>query len=324
MLKIGNIELDMPFFQGSLSGYTDAAMRKLARQFGSPLTLTGVMLDKTAACARARRSLALNVAENEHPVAAQILGSSPEMMAQAAGELEKEGFDIIDLNIACPAPKVLRRKRGGYLLEYPELTREIFLAVRDTVKCPVMMKLRAGYGTGDQSRHFFWQICQHASESGVDALVIHGRTVCQRYRGQADWNIIAEVKRNFPNMTIIGSGDIYEPEAAVERLNSFNLDGVLIARGAIGNPWIFSDLKALWQGDPKPEPPTLAEQGNVILRHYEMISTRRRHTKGVRYFRKFAVGYCKRHPERKKAQLALMAAKTGDQLQATVKEWFGI
>lgn len=324
MLKIGNIEFDMPFFQGSLSGYTDAAMRKLARQFGSPLTLTGVMLDKTAACGRARRSLGLNVAENEHPIAAQILGSRPEMMAAAAGELEKEGFDIIDLNIACPAPKVLRRQRGGYLLKDPQRVRDIFDAVRDTVKCPIMMKLRAGYGGGDESIQNFWKICEMASDGGVDALVVHGRSVCQRYRGRADWDIIAEVKRRFPNMTVIGSGDIYEPEVAIERLNSCKIEGVLIARGAIGNPWIFRDLKALWQGGSKPEAPTLAEQGQVILKHYEMISARRRHTRGVRYFRKFATGYCKRHPERKKAQLALMAAKTGEQLEAAVKEWFGV
>ena len=281
MLKIGNIEFDMPFFQGSLSGYTDAAMRNIARQFGSPLTLTGVMLDKTAACARARRSLGLNVGENEHPVGAQILGAKPEMMAAAAGELEKEGFDIIDLNIACPAPKVLRRQRGGYLLKDPQRVREIFDVVRDGVKCPVMMKLRAGYGGGEESREDFWQICEMANDGGVDALVVHGRSVCQRYRGRADWDIIAEVKRRFPEMTVIGSGDIYEPEGAIERLKSCKIDGVLIARGAIGNPWIFSDLKALWQGDNKPEPPTLAEQGEVILKHYEMVSSRRRAARGT-------------------------------------------
>ncbi|MBW8036638.1 MAG: hypothetical protein FVQ79_13695 [Planctomycetes bacterium] len=324
MLKIGNIELDMPFFQGSLSGYTDEAMRSIARQFGSPLTLTGVMLDKTAACAKARRSLGLDVAKNEQPVAAQIMGATGEMMAKAAGALEETGFDIIDLNIACPAPKVLRRRRGGYLLKDPQRVRDIFLAVRGAVKCPVMMKLRIGYGGGEQSRDCFWQICENATGDGVDALVVHGRSVCQLYRGRADWEIIAEVKQRFPETIVIGSGDIYDAEEAIERIETYKLDGVLVARGAIGNPWIFSDLKALWKGDKKPEPATLAEQGEVILSHYDMISARRRHSKGVRYFRKFAARYCKRHPERKKAQLALMAAKTGDQLTASVKEWFGV
>ena len=324
MLKIGNIELDMPFFQGSLSGYTDEAMRSIAREFGSPLTFTGVMLDKTAACEKARRSLGLNVAENENPVAAQIMGATPEMMARAASALEKTGFDIIDLNIACPAPKVLRRQRGGYLLKDPNLTRDIFLAVRDAVKCPVMMKLRAGYSTGEESREKFWQICENASDDGVDALVIHGRSVCQLYRDKADWDIVGEVKRRFPKTIVIGSGDIYKAEEAIERIETYKLDGVVVARGAIGNPWIFSDLKALWQGGSKPEPATLCEQGRVILEHYEMIASRRRNVKGVRYFRKFAARYCKRHPERKKAQLALMGAKTGEQLTAAVKEWFGV
>ena len=324
MLKIGNLELDMPFFQASLSGYTDEAMRSLARRFGAPLTFTGVMLDKTAACAKARRSLGLNVAENENPVAAQIMGAGPEMMAEAARALEQTGFDIIDLNFACPAPKVLRRKRGGYLLKEPKLIREIYLAVREAVQCPVMMKLRAGYGGGEESRDDFWRICENANKDGVDALVIHGRTVCQLYRDRADWDIIGEVKQRFEDLKVIGSGDVYEAEDAIEKLNTYKLDGVLVARGAIGNPWIFSDLKALWQGESKPEPPTLAEQGRIILEHYEMIASRRRNVKGVRYFRKFAARYCKRHPERKKAQLALMAAKTGEQLRDAVTEWFGV
>ncbi len=324
MLKIGNIELEMPFFQASLSGYTDEAMRSVARRFGSPLTFTGVMLDKTAACAKARRSLGLNVAENENPVAAQIMGAGPEMMAKAAGALEQTGFDIIDLNIACPAPKVLRRQRGGYLLKDPQLVRDIFLAVRNAVKCPVTMKLRAGYGTGEESRDKFWQICENASNDGVDALVVHGRSVCQLYRGRADWEIIGEVKQRFPDMKVVGSGDVYEAEDAIEKLAAYKLDGVLVARGAIGNPWIFSDLKALWQGGSKPEPPTLAEQGEVMLEHYEMIASRRRNVKGVRYFRKFAARYCKRHPERKKAQLAITAAKTGEQLTEAVKKWFSV
>lgn len=186
------------------------------------------------------------------------------------------------------------------------------------------MKLRAGYGTGEESRDKFWQICENASNDGVDALVVHGRSVCQLYRGRADWEIIGEVKQRFPDMKVVGSGDVYEAEDAIEKLAAYKLDGVLVARGAIGNPWIFSDLKALWQGGSKPEPPTLAEQGRVILEHYEMIASRRRNVKGVRYFRKFAARYCKRHPERKKAQLAITAAKTGEQLTEAVKKWFSV
>lgn len=324
MLKLGNIKLDMPVIQAPLSGYTDRAMRTISRRFGAPLTFTGVLLDKIALHKKAVRKLLFQPSEDEHPVGAQIIGANPDTMAKAAAAFEKIGFDIIDLNFACPAPKVLRRGRGGSLLCNPEVAIEIYKCVREAVKCPVLIKLRSSFGTDDGSREGFWQICEEAAANGVDAIAIHGRSVKQRYRGPADWGIIDEAKRRFPNTTIIGSGDLFDPETIVSRLGSNSADIVAIARGAIGNPWIFAETKALLAGMPKPEPPGLTEQGRVILDHFEMIAQMRTAIKAVRYFRKFATGYCKRHPQRKKAQLALMAAKTPQQLTDTVKQWYGL
>jgi nifR3 family TIM-barrel protein len=299
-------------------------MRHLARQYGAPLTFTGLMLDKIALHEKAVRKLKFNPQADEHPVGAQILGANPKTMAAAAASFERIGFDLIDLNFACPAPKVLRRRRGGFLLNRPDEAIEIFRRVRDAVTCPVTIKLRIGFGSEDGTRDNFWKICEQASIDGVDALAIHGRTVNKKYRGTADWDIIKEVKKKFPQTTVIGSGDLFDAETAVDRYRSTGIDGVIIARGAIGNPWIFTDIRAIIEGKPIPPAPDITEQGRVMLSHFEMVLKRQKMIKSVRYFRKFTIRYCKRHPQRKKVQMALMAAQNTDQVLAEIKKWYGV
>jgi len=245
-------------------------------------------------------------------------------MAEAAAAFLNVGFNLIDLNFACPAPKVLRRLSGGYLLKDPETAIKIIRSVRNRVSCPVTIKLRAGFDKSQESIDKFWKICQGAVKEGVDALVIHGRSVKELYRDKGDWEILSEVKREFPQATIIGSGDLMDAKTIVKRLKSSGLDGVIIARGAIGNPWIFNETRALWEGRSKPEKPDLTEQGEVLLRHYEMIAESRPMLRSIRYFRKFAVGYSKHHPKRKMVQADLIAAKKRDELYAAVKKWYGV
>ena len=206
MLRLGTLELPKPYFQASLSGYTDRAMRLLGKDFGAPLTFTGVMLDKMTLHPSVLKRPGFAAQEDEHPVGAQIMGSSAELMSRAAKNLEAAGYDLIDLNFACPAPKVLRRERGGYLLNQPELVLEIYRQVREAVRCPVLMKLRIGGDGSEAARENFRRIYEGACEEGIDALVIHGRTVDQKYKGHADWDMVAEVKRRYPRITVIEIG----------------------------------------------------------------------------------------------------------------------
>jgi tRNA-dihydrouridine synthase B len=324
MLKLGNINLDVPFYQAPLSGYTDRAMRVLARKFGAPLSYTGVMLAKIALHKKAFNRLYSKPGSDEGPVGAQILGSNPDIMAVSAKSFVNVGFDLIDLNFACPAPKVLRRQCGGYLQKEPETVIKIIQYVRKSVSCPLTIKLRAGFDNRQESLDQFWKICEGAVSEGVDALIIHGRSVKDLYRNNGNWKIISDVKRQFPQATIIGSGDIMDAKTVVERLNTTGLDGVIIARGAIGNPWIFKETRALWDGKPKPEGPSLVEQGEVYLKHYELIEEMRPMLKSIRYFRKFAVGYSKHHPQRKLVQADLIAARNKNDLLAAVKKWYGV
>lgn len=320
MLKLGQLKLNVPFFQASLSGYSDYAMRKLARQYGAPLTFAGVMLAKSAADEKMLRKAAFRPEYDEHPVGAQILGRRPDVMAEAAKGLVDAGYDVVGLNFACPAPKILRRKRGGYLLAEPERIVEILRSVRKAVNCPVTMKLRIGFDNTDKSLDNFYRICRSSAAEGADALVIHGRTVVQKYHGSADWKVITNVKHSLPGMTIVGSGDMLGAVSAAERLQVSQVDGVSIARGAIGNPWIFRRLRAMLQGEPVPDLPKIDELGRVMLKHLDMVSGLYEGKKAVAYFRKFLVNYCKLHPERKKVQAALISIDNRRELVKAIKD----
>jgi len=321
-LKLGSLPLDVPFFQASLSGYSDHAMRKLARRFGCPFTLTGVMLAKSMINPRVLRKPCFLPGEDEHPVGAQILGRTPATMAQAARNLVAVGYDLIDLNIACPAPKVLRRGRGGALLNEPDTVLAILNAVRDAVDCPVLMKLRAGVDHQPASQDNFWEIVTRSVGAGIDALVIHGRTVQERYRGTADWQILAEVKRRFPRTTLIGSGDIFAAQGSMEHMRQSGLNGLVVARGAVGNPWLFQDLRCLWENAPLPPAPNLREQRDVILQHFDDVCHGYEERRGVGHFRKFAAQYARRHPQRKQVVVAVMAARTRSEVVQVIDRWY--
>jgi nifR3 family TIM-barrel protein len=321
-LKLGGLALDVPFFQASLSGYSDLSMRTLARRFGCPFALTDVMLAKSVTYPQVLAKACFQPGADEHPVGAQILGKTPATMARAARDLVAAGYDLIDMNCACPAPKVLRRGRGGALLNQPDRVIEILKAVRDAVPCPVLMKLRIGMNRSAEAQEKFWEIVARSIASGVDGLVIHGRTVSERFRGKADWDALAAVKARFPAATIIGSGDVFDPAAVVELLKKTGLDGFVVARGAIGNPWIYRDLRCVWEGRPVPPAPELAEQRQVMLEHLDRVLQGYPEQWGIGYFRKFMIYYARRHPQRKQVVLALIKAKTRVEVEAGIEEWY--
>jgi len=324
MLKLGSITLEVPFFQASLSGYSDYAMRRLAMDYGSPLVFAGVMLAKSVNHPKIISKRTFRPEEDEHPIGAQLLGDEPQAMADAARVLVGAGYDLIDLNFACPAPKVLRRRRGGFLLNKPQTVMEIYRKVRESVNCPVLMKLRTGFDNDSAGAENFWDICRQASADGIDAIIVHPRTVLQKFKGTADRRVLGELKRQFPRTTIIGSGDLFSAASAVELLKTSGIDGVVIARGAVGNPWIFRELRAALEGMPLPGPPDLEEQGRVVLAHFEMLCGLYQAGKAVGHFRKFIVNYCKFHPQRKAARIALLAANDRNQMLAAIELWYGV
>ena len=324
MLKIGNIKLDVPVIQASLSGYSDRAMRVLAREFGCELTFSGVILDSSASYEPLFEKPNYILRDDEHPIGAQLLGTDPQKMAKAAENLQRIGYDLIDLNFACPAPKVVRKARGGAMLNEPEKIIEIFKCIKDTIKCPVVMKLRKGVDDSEESIQKFWQICNEAVEYGVDGLIVHGRSVEQRFKGTADWDIIKQLKQKFPKITIIGSGDLFEPADIVNKLRSSGADGVAIARGAIGRPWIFRQIRDVLDGKQQIFQPDIQEQGQIILEHFEMLKELYDIKKCIWYFRKFLIKYSRSHTNIRKVGKELIAAQNEDQLKHAIKKWYNL
>ncbi|MCD4831613.1 MAG: tRNA-dihydrouridine synthase family protein [Anaerohalosphaeraceae bacterium] len=300
-------------------------MRTLARQFGCELTFSGVLLAKSACHRPLFNKANYRITDDEHPVGAQILGTEPDVMALAAKTLRDVGYDCICLNYACPAPKVLRRGRGGAMLKTPALAIEIFKRVREAVDCPITVKIRTGFGKASEEQENFWEICEKLIAENIDAITVHPRAVTQAYRGKADWELSAKLKGKFPHATILGSGDLFEAVDVINKLKASGLDGVAIARGAIGAPWIYRQLTDVLDGKIGDEiySPSVKEQGEIILAHYEMLSKLYYVQKSVKYFRKFLANYCKAHPQRKKVHRELMMANTGDELREIIKEFYG-
>jgi tRNA-dihydrouridine synthase B len=324
-LRIGNIEIGFPAVQAALSGYSDGAMRVIARRLGAPYTLCEVLLDQFIITAgHSKKHRRLHVADEEHPVGGQLMGANPADFAPAALRLVQAGFDVIDINFGCPVKKVLGRCRGGFLLGQIETALEIVSRVREAVPphVPVTVKMRRGLDDSAESREKFYSIFDGAFQRGVAAITVHGRTVQQRYIGPSSWKVLREVKQHAGTRTVLGSGDLFTPQACLEMLRYTGVNGITVARGAIGNPWIFSQVRALAEGLPLPDPPGLHEQRRVIEEHYRLAAEIYGPEACGRQMRKFGIKYSKLHPQSLAARDAFIAVRRPNELQEVLDQFY--
>ncbi|WP_437225636.1 tRNA dihydrouridine synthase [Planctomicrobium sp. SH661] len=300
-LTIGHLQLASPFVQAALSGYSDWPMRTLARRHGASYTLAEVMLERFVNEVRGtgKTEHHLYVADADHPVGGQLMGADPLRFAPAALRLVQAGFDVIDINFGCPVRSAMGGCRGGYHLSQPEVALEIVDRVREAVPpgIPVTLKMRRGIDRSEISRDRFYRILDGAFERGVSAVTVHGRTVEQKYRGPSDWSFLKEVKQHVGGRTILGSGDLFTAQDCVQMLIQTGVDGVTIARGAIGNPWIFQQALAIWNGESHPAAPTVFEQRDVLLEHQSLAEQIYGPTRWFGTLRKFAFKYARLHPD---------------------------
>ncbi|MBN2292123.1 MAG: tRNA-dihydrouridine synthase, partial [Pirellulales bacterium] len=233
-------------------------------------------------------------------------------------------FDCIDINFGCPVRKVLGRQRGGYLLSQPELALEIVARVREVVplEIPVTVKMRRGIDNDQESRDQFYRIFDGAFSRGVAGITVHGRTVRQAYRGPSSWDFLREVKQHAGERIVLGSGDLFTPQACVKMLKKTGVDGLTVARGAIGNPWIFQQARALLEGKPLPPPPTVHEQREIISEHYRLSEQTYGPWRCGRQMRKFGIKYSQLHPRGKEVRAAFIAVKCPEQWQAVFDEYY--
>lgn len=324
MLKIGHLALDFPVVQAALSGYSDLPMRRVAREHGACYTLNEVVLDQLVVTRGRKRRRIASVPADDHPVGGQLMGAEPDVFSEAAAEMVAAGYDVIDINFGCPVRKVLGRCRGGYLLSDPATAMAIVEAVYAAVdkRCPVTVKMRRGMDDSAESDRNFFTILDGAFSIGVDAVTVHGRTVRQRYDGPSAWPFLARVKRHVRDRVVLGSGDLFDARACLRMMEKTGVDGVTVARGCIGNPWIFAECRALLNGEPLPPPPTVAEQGRTIARHYELAAETYGEENVGRLMRKFGIRYSELHPMSLAVRDAFIAVKRLADWHEVLRQWY--
>ncbi len=323
-MRIGHLEFEFPVVQAALSGYSDAAMRIVARRLGAPYALHEVVLDKVVVQPGKLRRKILSISDEDHPVGGQLMGADPDQFGAAAALMAESGFDVIDINFGCPVRKVLGRCRGGFLLSEPATAIEIIRRVRDAVPAgkPVTLKMRRGMDDSAESEGNFFRILDGAFEIGLAAITVHGRTVQQRYVGPSNWAFLRKVKRHVGDRVILGSGDLFGAADVKRMIDETGVDGVTVARGCIGNPWIFEECRAVLAGAPLPDPPSVPEQGRVIGQHFAFAVEVHGEQLAGRIMRKFGIKYSELHPNGREVRDAFVAIKTAADWQAVLDRWY--
>lgn len=291
-LKIGDINLESPFLLAPLAGITDAPMRRICSMQGAAMVYSEMISAKGLWYRDKNTERLLYMYEDEGPVALQLFGSEPEIMSFAAAKLEERRNVILDVNMGCPVPKVVKNGEGSALLKNPELAGRIIEAmVKETGK-PVTAKIRMGW---DESSVNAVEVAKILEQAGASAVAVHGRTREQYYTGKADRDIIREVKQAV-KIPVIGNGDIFSGRDALDMIEQTGCDFVMIARGALGNPWIFAEAKALWEGKEPPKAPDAREKREMLEKHFCDLLELKGEYAAVREMRKHTGWYLKGMP----------------------------
>ncbi|MBQ3420967.1 MAG: tRNA dihydrouridine synthase DusB [Romboutsia sp.] len=288
-MKIGNLNLENRVFLSPMAGVTDLPFRLICKEQDCGMLYTEMVNAKALCYDDKNTKKMLKIEDEEHPVAIQIFGSDPEYMGGAARVLNSYPNEILDINMGCPAPKVVKNGDGSALLKNPELAAKVLRAVVDNSEKPVTLKIRKGW---DDTCINAVEIAKIAEDCGISAIAIHGRTREQYYSGKADWDIIRQVKENV-SIPVIGNGDVFEVQDAINMLNQTNCDAIMIGRGAQGNPWIFKRINHYMQtGEILPEP-TLEEKIETAKKHLALAVEEHGEYVAVREMRKHIAWYLK-------------------------------
>jgi nifR3 family TIM-barrel protein len=286
-LRIGNVELENNLILAPMAGVTDQPFRKLCREQGCGLLYTEMVSAKAILYHNRNTQKLLMVDPVERPIAVQLFGSDPEIVSEMAAQISEGPYDIIDFNMGCPVPKVVNNGEGSALMKNPGLAEQILSALVRKVKKPVTVKIRKGF---DEDQVNAVEIARIAEYCGVAAVAVHGRTRQQFYSGKADWDIIRQVKEAV-RIPVIGNGDIFTPEHAAQMLKETGCDGLMLARGAQGNPWLFARIQHyLLTGEMLPGPDR-REISRMILRHARMQTEWKGELLGMKEMRKHIAWY---------------------------------
>lgn len=291
-MNIGNIELSAPLALAPMAGITDLPFRLICRRLGCGMTVSEMVSAKGLLYKNVKTTEMLRIDDGERPTAIQLFGSVPAELAEAARMVEASGADMIDFNMGCPVPKIVNNGEGSALMKNPQLAHDILAAMVKAVKIPVTVKFRAGW---DDANRNAVEVARAVEAAGVSAVAVHGRTRQQFYEGKADWSIIADVKQAV-KVPVFGNGDIFTVADGLRMLEQTGCDGLMIGRGADGNPWLFTALAAALRGEPLPQPPSLKERLAQAAEHLEMLSAYKNEVVAVKEMRRHISAYLKGMP----------------------------
>ena len=287
-LQIGPLSIADPVLLAPMSGVTDMPFRRLVKGFGAGLVVSEMVASREMLRDNRRTRELLKRSRDEKPIAVQLAGCEPEVMAEAAKLNEAEGAALIDINMGCPAKKVVHGMAGSALMQDEAKAGRILEAVVNAVDVPVTLKMRTGWNDDNRNAPSLARI---AEACGIAMVTVHGRTRCQLYKGNADWDFIAKVKAAV-NIPVIGNGDVVSEEGAAELLRRSGADGVMIGRGAYGRPWFPAQVAYFLRHGKKLQTPALSEQCATLLRHYDGLLSHYGSHVGLRVARKHIGWYC--------------------------------
>ncbi len=290
-MRIGSIELSAPLVLAPMAGVTDLPYRVICARHGCGLTVSEMVSAKGLLYKNVKTTEMLRIADEERPTAIQLFGSVPAELAAAAKLVEASGADIIDFNMGCPVPKIVNNGEGSALMRTPELAYEILAAMVAAVKIPVTVKFRAGW---DENNINAVEIARTAERAGVAAVAVHGRTRKQFYEGKANWQVIADVKKAV-QIPVFGNGDIFTVDDGLRMFKETGCDGLMIGRGADGNPWLFAQLQAALRGETLQQP-SLEELLAQVREHLSMLVDFKGEVIGIKEMRRHVCTYLKGRP----------------------------
>ena len=315
ILKIGTVELENNVILGPMAGVTDLPFRLLCREQGAGLVCMEMVSAKAVFYGNRNTKELLQVNPGERPVSLQLFGSDPEVLSDIAARLEEGPYDLFDLNMGCPVPKVVKNGEGSALMKDPKLVERILSSMVRALKKPVTVKIRKGFN--DESVNAV-EIARIAEGCGAAAVAVHGRTREQYYSGKADWEIIRQVKEAV-SIPVIGNGDVDSPEAAKRMLAETGCDGVMVARGAKGNPWIFKRITEYLETGRIPPKPSREEVKAMMLRHGEMMVEFKGEAAAMREMRKHVAWYTAGWPHSAALRNDINAVETMEALRELIE-----
>ena len=315
-LQIGNVTLENNLILAPMAGVSDLPFRLLCREQGAGLVCMEMVSAKAILYKNRNPEELLTIDPKEHPVSLQLFGSDPDIISEIAKQIEERPFDILDLNMGCPVPKVVNNGDGSALMKNPRLAGEIIEKTARAIKKPLTVKIRKGF---DDAHVNAVELAHIAQESGAAAVAVHGRTREQYYAGHADWDIIRQVKEAV-SIPVIGNGDIRTPEDVAAMAEQTGCDGYMIARGAEGNPWIFRQILHYFETGEHLSRPDFSEVTEMLLRHAKMQIDCKGDYTGIREIRKHAAWYTAGYRNSSKLRGRINEVENYEQLEALFRE----